>query len=159
MATNADVANGFAFERRVGGGAGVPLEAEWTKSEETLAAGDALILSDGLLTIAENTSLLLHGIAAEAVVGVAAKRQKIAFYPALPDLVFSGQFAGDSTESDLGKHKGICGATGIQEIDSAAMTTSVINVIGLKDGSLWDSHARVLFTIRRSSFTGQSAGA
>jgi len=157
MATNPDVANGFAFERRVGGGAGVPLETEWVKSNASIAAGDALVLSAGLLFVATKTSADLHGIAAEAVVGVSTVRQKVAFYPALPDLIFSGQLADDSTESDLGKHKGICGATGVQEIDSGGNTATVLNVIGLKDGSLWDSHARVLFTIRRSSFTGQTA--
>ena len=155
---NPDVANGFAFERRVGGGAGVPLEEAYTYSNVTLAAGDALEVSDGLLILADTSATKLHGIAAEAITGVTATRQKVAFYPALPDMIFSGQCDGDASESDLGAHKGIVGTTGAQEIDSTGTTTSVLNIIGLKDGSTWDSHARMLFTIRRSSFTGQTEG-
>lgn len=152
---NPDVANGFSFERRPGGGAGVPLEEEYTLSNVTIAAGDALALTDGLLRVALHTDTKLHGIAAEAITGVATVRQKVAFYPALPDLIFSGQLDGDGSESDLGAHKGIVGTTGIMEVDSTGETTSVLNIVGLKDGSTWDSHARVLFTIRRSSFCGQ----
>lgn len=155
---NPDVANGFSFERRVGGGAGVPLEEAWAKSNVDIAAGDALICTNGLLIVAVAASTSLHGIAAEAITGLATSRQKVAFYPALPDLIFSGQCDGDASESDLGAHKGLLGTTGIQEIDSTGATTSVLNIVGLKDGSTWDSHARMLFTIRRSSFTGQTAG-
>lgn len=152
---NPDVANGFSFERRIGSSGAVSLEERYTISNGTIAAGDALALTGGLLRVALNTDVKLFGIAAESITGVAATRQKVAFYPALPDVVFSGQCDGDASESDLGAHKGIVGTTGIQEVDSAGSTTSVLNVCGLKDGSTWDSHARFLFTIRRSSFCGQ----
>ena len=39
---NVDNANGFAFERRVGGGPAVPLERGITKSASTIAAGDEI---------------------------------------------------------------------------------------------------------------------
>lgn len=151
---NPDVANGFAFERRVGGGPDVPLEAGWTLSNANITAGDALALTNGLLRVALNTDAKAHGVAAVSIAGVAAKRQKVAFYPALQDLLFSGQGDGDMSESDLGGRKGIVGTTGIQEVDSAGSTTSILQIVGLKDGSAWDSHARILFVFCRSSFGG-----
>lgn len=151
---NPDVANGFAFERRVGGGAGVPLEERWTISNGTIAAGDLLAVTGGLLRCAANTDGTYIGVAAESITGSSGVRQKVAFYPALPDMIFSAQTDGDASESDLGAKKGIVGTTGIHEVDSAGSTTSTLQIIGLKDGSTWDSHARVLVVIRRSEFTG-----
>lgn len=153
---NVDNANGFSFERRVGGGPGVPLEEGPTISNGTIATGDALIFTGGLLQIAVAASTSIVGVAAEAITGVAAKRQNVAFYPALPDCIFSGQTDGDATIALKGTRKGILGTTGIQEIDSTGATTSVAQIIGLKDGSAWDSHARVLFTWARSDFTGSN---
>ena len=151
---NVDNANGFSFERRVGGGPSVPLERAPTISNGTIAAGDALLISAGLVRTALAASTKIHGVAAEGVTGVTGTRNSVAFYPALPDMIFSGQTDGDASESDLGARKGILGTTGIMEVDSTGATTSVLQVVGLKKGSTWDSHARVLFIWVRSSFGG-----
>jgi len=37
---------------------------------------------------------------------------------------------------------------------AGANANSLVQIVGLKDGSVWDSHARLLFTIARSTFTG-----
>lgn len=154
MAANVDNPNGFSFERRVGGGPGVPLEHGLAKSNVDIAAGDALEITLGLLIVAAAANTEIHGIAAESLTGHATKQTSIAYFPALPDLVFSGQTDGDASISFLGTRLGLAGTTGVMELDSTGATTSIAQIVGLKDGSAWDSNARLLFTIARSSFTG-----
>ena len=149
---NVDNANGFSYERRVGGGPGTPLEEGTTLSNGTIATGDALAVSGGLLLVATTTHTAVHGVAAESITGATGVRQQVAFYPALPDVIFSGQFDGDATESDLGLNHGIVGSTGAQELDTTGTDTSVAQIVGLKHGSTWDSNARVLFIWAKSSF-------
>jgi len=151
---NVDNANGFSFERRVGGGPGVPLERGIVKSAVTIAAGDALEITLGLLIVAAAANTELHGISAEALTAKATAQGSVAYYPALEDIIFSGQTDGDATASMAGKRLAVAGTTGIMELDSTGGTTSVAQIVGLKKGSTWDSHARLLFTIARSSFTG-----
>jgi len=151
---NVDNANGFTFERRVGGGPGLPLERGTVKSAVDIAAGDALEITLGLLIVAAAANIEIHGIAAESLTGAATAQGSVAFFPALPDIVFSGQTDGDATLSMLGTRLGLAGTTGIMELDSTGASTSIAQIVGLKDGSAWSSHARLLFTIARSSFTG-----
>ena len=151
---NVDNANGFSFERRAGGGPAIPLERGTVKSNTDIAAGDSLMITLGLLIVGTAGSTDLHGISVEALTGKATAQGSVAFYPATPDSIFSGQTDGNSTVSDVGVRKGILGTTGIQEIDSTGATTSVLQIVGLKDGSTFDSQARLLFTICRSTFTG-----
>ena len=151
---NVDNANGFSFERRVGGGPAVPLERGTVKSNVDIAAGDALEITLGLLIVAAAANIEVHGVAVEALTGKATAQGSVAYYPALPDCLFSGQVDGNATVSMLGTRLGILGTTGIMELDSTGATTSVAQIVGLKDGSTWDSSARLLFTWARSSFTG-----
>lgn len=151
---NVDNANGFSYERRAGGGPAIPLERGTTKSAATIAAGDSLMLTAGLLIVGTAASTDLHGIASEALTSSATAQGSVAFYPATPDTLFSGQCDGDAAQSIVGTRKGIVGTTGIQEVDSTGAATSVLQIVGFKDGTSIDSHARLLFTICRSTFSG-----
>jgi hypothetical protein len=152
---NADDPHGFGFVKRLGGGGCGSLLRLQTQSNATIAAGDAVIITNGLVRIALAASTALAGVAAESVTGVTGTRQYIHIYPALPDYVFEGNLDGDGTESQLGTGLAVLGTTGIMEVDSTGGTTSVVQIIGLKDGDTWDSHANVLFIIAKSQITGQ----
>lgn len=151
---NVDNPHGFNFVRRVGGGAGVPLESGTTRSASTIYAGAAITRSNGLIHQADNADTMILGVAAEGITGIAGTRQEILYYPALPDIVFSGQCSGNGTIGFVGAHVGIEGATNGMELDENG-TTSVAQVIGLKDGSAFGTNAELLFIWRRSQFDGR----
>jgi hypothetical protein len=150
---NVDAPHGFKLVRRVGGGAGVPLEKGTTRSNATISAGAAIVRSNGLIHQADNADTAILGVAAEGVTGVTGVRDEIHYYPALPDLIFSGQCSGNGTIGYVGKKVGIEGTGATMEVDENG-TTSVAQIIGLKDGSAYGTNAEFLFIWCKSQFSG-----
>ena len=154
---NKDVRNGFSFVRSLSGQQ-APLSGALAASQ-TIAKGDALIISSGLIEIALATSALIWGVAAEdASSGASITREddRIAFYPAAPGYIFEGQCSGITSATTVGSQADIEGATGVMEINADASVEDVVLIhalvsdireeidIGLND--------RVEFEFIRSSF-------
>lgn len=129
---NKDIPNGFSFVRSLTGQQ-APLSGALA-ANQTIAKGDALIISSGLIAIALATSGLIWGVAAEdAVSGASPSRDddRIAFYPAVPGNIFEGQVSGTSAATSIGAEADIEGATGIMEINEDASVEDVVQILAL----------------------------
>lgn len=153
---NVDNPHGFLFERRLSGSGAAILKEITIETNTTITANDALIRdANGYGTIALATSAAIIGVAAESVTGVAGVRPKIAFYPALPDMVFSGQCSGIGTKAIEGTSVDIEGGTGAMELNEDSTSKAVARIIELKQNSAYGANAEFLFVWEKSSFTGQ----
>ena len=104
-------------------------------ASQTIAKGDAVFLSSGLVTIAVATTPQLLGIAASAVTTTASPvraTDTVMVYVATPGQIFEGQCSGSSTAALLGTSCDIEGTTGIMEINENATTEDVIHIVGWK---------------------------
>lgn len=158
---NSDTPNGFILAQSMSAQM-APIHYPVAASQ-TIAEGDAVILSSGLVQIALSSSGALLGVAAAPITtGASVDRDDtIPVYPAIPSLVFEGQCSGDSTAALVGTAVDIEGATGVMEVNENATTEQVIQIIGLKsdvDPALeLGTNDRVFFTIIRSQFDGRVA--
>ncbi len=154
---NTDNPNGFKLVRNTTGQpytVSLPIAAS-----QTIAKGDAVIISSGLIEIAVATSPLIHGVAAESVTSggsVTRADDQILIYPAIPSNIFSGQCSGDSTAALVGTAVDIEGTTGIMEINENATTEDVAQIVGLEsdvsDDLALGTNDRVHFIWLRSSY-------
>lgn len=153
---NYDNPNGFRWVKSLVGGVNNPeiLKMEAAGSQ-TIAVGDAVILSSGYVAIAASNSGLIHGVAASPVTS-STQGDEILVIPATPWNVFEGQCSGTYAVTVRGTAVDIEGTTGIMEINEDATTEKVAQVIGeLGDpNNSVGANTRVLFTFVRSSFTG-----
>jgi len=161
-ATNPDTPNGFTLVKSDYGQAVVvhyPVAAS-----QTIAKGDAVILTSGLVNIALSNSAALLGVAANAITtgGSVTRADTVAVWVALPGHVFEGQCSGDSAAATLGIQADIEGATGVMEINENASVEDVVQVVGLKSDEDINfsigTHDRVRFVIIRSQYAGLLAG-
>lgn len=129
-------------------------------ASQTIAKGDAVILTSGLVNIGLAGSGALLGIAAaSAVTGGSVTRtaDTIPVWVALPGHVFEGQCEGDSVAATLGATADIIGATGVMEVDENASVEDVIQIVRLRsdyDPINYDigTNDRVEFVIIRSQY-------
>ncbi len=152
---NPDAAYGFKFVRKLGGGAGQPLETGTTRSNATIAKGAPIYRSNGLISQATSTTKKILGVAAEKITGVAGTRDSILYYPALHDMIFKGQCSGNATIGYIGRKLAIEGTGSTCEIDEDG-TNFVLQAVGLAPGSAYGTNAEFLFTWTESQFLGQA---
>jgi hypothetical protein len=151
---NTDNAHGFKFEKVLEGNT-VALDERPTTSGADIAAGDALMVdANGRLKVATAGAVAIVGVAAEAVTGVSTEAGEVLFYPALKNIVFSGQVDSAFSLDMMYRSLGIIGTTGSQELDSSGGEMSHAKVVGLKDGEAYSSHADVLFIWKESDYVG-----
>lgn len=154
---NTDNPNGFKLVSHL---SGVPQVFDFpVAASQTIAKGDAVILSSGLVEIAVATSGQLLGVAMESVTtGASVTRadDRIKVAVGCPSNVFSGQCSGDSTAALVGTACDIEGTTGIMEVNENATTEDVIQVVGLQSDDDADltlgTNDRVYFVIHRSQW-------
>jgi len=152
---NYDNPNGFRWVKSLSGRNKPIIESQTITTGQTIAAGDAVIIASGLLSIAEATSGLIHGVAIESVTTSAAGATLL-YIPALPTEVFEGQCSGTYTAAIRYTAVDIEGTTGVMEINENATDEAVAQVIGeLGDpNNSIGANTRVLFTFVRSSYSG-----
>lgn len=150
----------FGF-RPVNQGSNPPIVEEGlTISNLTVLEGDALVLrASGYLAHAGATSTALYGFAAHGVTGVAATRQRINFYPAMPGVLFEAQAAGPAainrTEAYAvaGVSVGTAGTTPF--VVKAGGTSSVLQLVGPHPNSALDATYPILrCRVSKSSYLG-----
>jgi hypothetical protein len=155
---NVDNPNGFFAVANLGGGA-IPIWHGTTKSNLTLAAGDALIVATtGLIDIAGATSASILGVCTKAITGVTGTQKTVDFVPALPSIVFEGQCSGTAAQTDMYEKMDIEGTTGIMELNENSNSYNVAMPIGLveRPSNAIGANARLLFIWTNSAFTGQA---
>jgi hypothetical protein len=118
---------------------------------QTLAAGDAVYLSSGQVTIATSTTGQIWGVMAEPSVTQAANTM-VKVYPADATTVFEGQCSGNSARSLVGTSVDIEGTTGIMEVNEDATTELVVRIIELNPNDTIGANGRVRFIWARSAF-------
>ena len=151
--------NGFKAVKYNGSGT-FPVYTLYTKSNLGLTAGDALILlTNGVLDKAAVGSTYIFGVCQSTVTAVAAVRKQVTFIPALPDIVWSGQFGKDMSAANpnWGTSYDINGATGAMLLTNAT-GQGVARVLMLEPGlnNVAGAYNRVLFTWNKSQWTGQA---
>lgn len=156
---NTNNPNGFRAVKYNGGGS-FPIYTRYTKSNLSLTAGDAVILlTNGVLDKAVVGSTAIFGVCQSTVTATAATRKQVQFIPALPDIVFSGQFGKDMSGSNpnWGTSYDINGATGAMLLTNAT-AQGVARVIDIEPGmfNAAGAYNRVLFCWNKSQFTGQA---
>jgi predicted RecA/RadA family phage recombinase len=153
---NPDTPNGFTLVRSDYGQAVVvhyPVAAS-----QTIAKGDAVILSSGLVNIAVATSGALLGVAAASITtGASVTRDDtVPVWVALPGHVFEGQCSGSTVASTLGSECDIEGATGVMEVNENASVEDVLQIVRLRSDYDIDlalgANDRVEFVIKRSQY-------
>ena len=154
---NKDNANGFSLAKSLLGQM-VPISLPLAASQ-TIAKGDAVIFSSGLVAIALSSSPQLLGIAAEDGSSDASPVRaddRILIYPAIPGAIFEGQCSGDSTAALVGTAVDIEGTTGIMEVNENSTNEDVIQIVGLvsddREELALGTNDRVYFVILRSAF-------
>lgn len=133
----------------------LPMYEYMTKSNLSLAPGDAVILlSGGTVDIATSSSTGILGVCQSKITAVSATQQKVLVVPALPHIVFAGQCSGTYSPVNAGESVDIEGTTGIMEINEDAQSTGVARIVGLEksEGNAAGANARVLFTWAKSQF-------
>ena len=155
----ANVDNPNGFRAIMPAGTTLPMFEYYTKSNLTLAPGDAVILeSTGVVDLAAATDNVgILGVCQSKVTVVADTQQKVLVVPAYKDIVFSGQCSGTYTPVNAGETVDLEGTTGIMEVNenSQVASTACIRIIGLEQGidNAVGANARVLFTWAKSQWT------
>lgn len=155
----ANVDNPNGFRAIMPAGTVLPMFEYLTKSNLTLAPGDAVyLLTTGLVDImAAATNVGCLGVCQTKITAVAGVQQKILVVPAYKDLVFSGQCSGTMAQTDIGEKVDLEGGTGVMEVneDSVVATTACIQIVGLERGidNEIGANARVLFTWAKSQWS------
>ena len=150
---NVDNPNGFQFAYSETGY--VQMASGTVAASNTIAAGDAIVVSDqtaGQIMIALSSTALILGVAAEAVVVGAGATDTIMFYPANPWMIFEGQCSGTYADTIQYTAVDIEGTTGIMEVNENATTETVVYILGKVGDSAVGANTRVLFRFIRSSY-------
>lgn len=123
-------------------------------ASQTIAKGDALIISSGQIQIALSNSSLIEGVAAEAVTTGAGETDSILYYPAYQSYRFDAQCSGTYAASNVGDVVDIEGATGVMEVNENATTEKVFQILGMVDDgvNVVGENARVYGSFVRTSF-------
>lgn len=150
---NVDNPNGFRFSRSLV--AGCPILCTGTlTTNQSVKAGDALIFSAGVLSIALSNSGTIHGVAAEDKT-TTSTADSIVYHPAVPWIEFEAQCSGsyENTADDF-TAVDIEGTTGIMEVNENANTEGVFVITEMvNDGvNAEGANARVRGYFLRSSF-------
>lgn len=143
----------FQFYGSISGQAAIAARGK-TLSNVTLKVGDPIVRTGGYIKLAGTTSTALFGVAIEAVTGVAATRNSVAYIPAAKDYIWSAQVKStcNITQGHLSKKLGIAGTTNGKIGISTTATTSTLQIVGLKGSSALSTYAELLFVICKSSF-------
>jgi len=167
---NPDIPCGFTPVRALDGG---PIIAQpgYLNASQTLAVGDALILSSGRLSIALYDSGSLAGVVAPQAgitrlgsnaISSSSADDTVYFYDARH--VFAGQCSGTYATTMRGKLVDIEGTTGVMEINEDATNETVIQIVkeilgtwGGRTGLVVGSNSVVEFTINRPMLGGIAA--
>lgn len=155
---NADNPNGFKVAKTLSGSP-IPMFTFYTTSNLSLNPGDAVVmLSTGVLNIADATSAAIFGVAQSKITGETGVQKKCLVVPASRDLIFSGQCSGTFTPVNVGEAVDIEGSTGAMEINENAQSVGVAQLIGLEPGleNANGANARVLFVWKKSQWDGQA---
>lgn len=152
---NTNNPHSFLWEKTDQSGA-VKLKRGKTVSNTTLKVGDPLSIVGGYIKLAGATSTALYGFAAEAITGVAATQNSVAFIPAADGYIFSGQSRStvNITAGYVGKRAGIIVTTNGKCGIYVSAATSVLQIMGLKPGSAWGTYAQLMVAVVRSSYAG-----
>lgn len=158
---NPNDAHGFIAEFCLGGSGQIPLWQAKTRSNATIAKGDALLVSNGLINIAPAGTRKILGVAAESVTGTTGTRKDLLFVPSLESCIFSGQYGSSTslqfTQGLLWKRCNFVGATGVQRLSNGTATsTAICWVVGLRRSSAFGTYGEALFIWSRSAFTNRN---
>lgn len=128
---NVDNPRGFEWVGNLYGGTGGPRVMKLkTANTQTIAAGDAVILASGYVSIALATSGTILGVATSAVTA-SSEGDDIWVIPALPGYLFRAQCEGTLTQALLLGEADIVGTTGIMEINEDASVEDVVQIVDL----------------------------
>lgn len=157
---NPNKAHGFIAEFSLGDGQ-IPIFTGRARSNATIAWGDALLVSNGLISIAPAASRKVVGVAAQAVVGIVGTRQDVMFYPALETIVFSAQYGSATsvqfTQGIIWSRRNYVGATGVQRLSNGvAASTAIAWIVGLRRSSAFGTYGEAMFVWSRSAFTNRN---
>lgn len=158
---NVNDAHGFIAEFCLGSSGQIPLWQGRTRSNATIAKGDALLVSNGLINIAPAGTRKILGVAAESVTGAAGIRKDLLFVPSLESVVFSGQYGSATsvkfTQGLVWARCNFVGATGAQRLSNGTATsTAVCWIVGLRRSSTFATYGEALFIWSRSAFTNRN---
>jgi len=117
-------------------------------ASQTLAAGDAVILTSNLVDVALDSSAALLGVIARDCSGLAASTMVPVWDD--PDTVFIGTANADSSGVGAGDEVDLVGTTGIMQIDEDASSTDVFKLIAaLPDDAPATANCRWKFKINK----------
>ncbi len=156
---NPDKPNGFSLVKSVYGEHArmkFPVAAS-----QVIAAGDAVILSSGLVQIALSNSGAILGVAHHPITtGGSPTRadDQLLVDLALPGNIFEGQVSGSTVATTLGSECDIEGATGVMELNEDASVEDVCQIVRLLSDYRAElelgANDRVQFVFKRSQFSG-----
>lgn len=143
--------NGFTFNSMLSGQP--TIKTGVLADSQTIAKGDALVISSGQLGIGLSNSPALYGVAAEAKVTDGAVAD-ILFYPATKDTLFEAQCSGTFAESMVGADVDIEGATGVMQVNENATTEQVFHIVDYirTDENAIGANTRVIGFFTRSQY-------
>jgi len=119
---------------------------------QTIAKGDAVILSSAQAVIGLATSERILGIAAESVTTGGTATATLMIYPATPWNVFEAQCEGTYAASSRHNAVDIVGATGVMEVNEDAVVEKVFQIIGENPNDSIGANTRVWGVFVRSEF-------
>lgn len=123
---------------------------------QTLTKGDAVILSSGLVKIAEATSAELAGIIAQDVAAPAANTLVKVWGPNNPDMEFIGRMDG-STTYVAGGDVDLTGTTGAMQLDANATSTNVFLLLRKHPDDVQGAGERWYVRINKNAFANTSS--
>ena len=139
-------------------GFGMAMREGLTLSNTAITKGDPLMVdSAGKIVLATLSNAIL-GISMSTVAATAGVRKKVLYMPAVEGDVYIGRVVTGAVVTEAISHdRGtLSGATGAVFVDADDDANGNLQLIGLAPGQAAGvSLALVLFTIRRSGFTGQ----
>ena len=128
---NVDNPRGFEWVSNLYGGTGGPQVLKLkTANTQTIAAGDAVILASGYVSIALSDSDTILGVAASAVTS-SSEGDDIWVIPAMPGYLFRAQCSGTLSQALLLGPADIEGATGVMEVNEDANVEDVLQIVDL----------------------------
>ena len=150
---NSDNPNGF-FPFSTGGQ--LVVKEFQVNDTQTIAKGDAVILSSGKASIALSNSGTLLGVSTmPKVTATAAATDVIQVAVGDHNNAFRGQCSGTfAVASHVGAPVDIEGTTGIMEVNEDANTEKVVQVFGYALEDEVGANTHVYFTILRSAYNG-----
>ena len=157
---NTNNPNGFKAVKYNGGSA-FPMYTYNTKSNLSLSPGDAVILlTNGTIDKAVVGSTAIFGVCQTSVVAVAATRKQITIIPAIPDIVWSGQYGASKNSSsnpNWGTSIDINGASGAMLLTTTT-GQGVARILGLEPAldNAAGAYSRALFVWNKSQWSGQA---